>query len=316
MGHLYRGMNLGDALRDNGHQVCLVVNRDPGSIALIRDRGFDHDAVDTYLASGWEGEIIDRCNPHWWINDRLDTYESHGRTISAAGVRLATFDDHGGGAGMAEHDFLAMDPEPAEARPNGRYGPEYIVLNPSVAEFRLKRRGRLQGNGILVTMGGSDTYGVTPRVLKALECVERKMTVSVVTGPNFRHQRALADAVRVSCHSPAVFDRVENLIAMMAEAEIIICAGGVTLFEAAGLGLPAVAIANEPHEVPVVQWFARQGACIDGGFHRDDFSSRLPGLLTGLLDDPERRLRMGESGRSLVDLAGTGRIVSLLEAGR
>lgn len=314
MGHLFRGVNLAGGLRDSGHHVCFVVNRDDRSLAILQVSGFDHEVIDSYEDAGWEGEVIRKHAPDWWINDRLDTDAEHARAVIASGVRLATFDDHGEGAAPALHDFLAMDLSPAEVRPNCRYGPEYIILNPAIGEYRRKRNDRTPAKTILVTMGGSDTYGVTPRAVKALAALDPGVAVHVATGPNFRHHDELAEAVRKAGINPTIHYQVPDLIGMMADTDLVVCGGGVTLFEAAALGVPALTVANEPHEVPVVEWFARQGFSINAGFHRDDFSGALSRSVARLLADNDARLRMGERGMSLVDTGGTARIISILEA--
>lgn len=314
MGHLFRGIHLAGALRDAGHNTCFVVNRDGHSLAILRENGLEHDVIDSYEGAGWEEQIIRERTPDWWINDRLDTNEDHARAVIAAGVRLATFDDHGEGASLALHNFLAMDLSPPEIRPNGRYGLEYIILNPLIDEYRQMRKHRASSGSILVSMGGSDTHGVTGSVVKVLATLNLGAAIHVVAGPNFRHHDELADAVSETDTPPTIHCRVPNLIAMMADADLIVCGGGVTLFEAAALGVPALTVANEPHEVPVAEWFSRQGFSISTGFHRDDFSGTLVQGVARLLDDHDTRLRMGERGMSLVDIGGTGRIISLLGA--
>lgn len=314
MGHLFRGINLGRALRDSGHHICFVVNRDDRSLAILAESGFAHEVIESYKDTGWEGKIIREHAPDWWVNDRLDTDADHARAVTAKGVRLATFDDHGGGASLALHDFLAMDLSPAEIRPNGRYGPDYIILNPAIGDCRRMRRHHTACGTVLVSMGGSDTHGVTPGVVKALATLKLCVAIHVVTGPNFRHHDKLADAIRETVAPPTIHCQVPDLIGMMADADLLVCGGGITLFEAAALGVPALTVANEPHEVPVAEWFARQGFSINTGFHRDDFSGALAQGTSRLLADHETRQRMGERGMSLVDIGGTGRIISLLEA--
>jgi len=314
MGHLFRGLHLGGALRHDGHHLCFVLNRDDRSLAILQESGFAHEVVESYADAGWEGRIVRKHAPGWWINDRLDTDAGHAHAVTAAGVRLATFDDHGEGAALALHDFLAMDLSPAEIRPNGRYGPDYIILNPAIDEYRLKRSVRANSGLVLVSMGGSDTHGVTPGVVKSLAILKPGVAIHVVTGPNFQHHDELAEAVRVTGASTTIHSQVPDLIGMMADADIVVCGGGVTLFEAAAIGVPALTIANEPHEVPIAEWFARQGFSINMGFHRDDFSGALSQGIARLLADHNARLRMGERGMSLVDTGGTARIILLLEA--
>jgi spore coat polysaccharide biosynthesis predicted glycosyltransferase SpsG len=314
MGHLFRGIHMARALRDAGHHICLVVNQDSHSLAILGESGLRHEVIDSYKGIGWEEQIILDQSPDWWINDRLDTDADHARAVTAAGIRLATFDDHGEGASQAVHNFLAMDLSPSKIRPNGRYGPEYIILNPLIGEYRQMRRYDAASGSILVSMGGSDTYGVTPCVLKVLATLGPGVAIHVVAGPNFRHHDELAGAVGETGTHPTIHCRVPDLVGLMAGVDLVICGSGITLFEAAALGVPALTVANEPHEIPVAEWFARQGFSIYLGFHQDDLSSTLAGSIARLLTDHDARQRMGKRGLSLVDIRGASRIISLLEA--
>jgi spore coat polysaccharide biosynthesis predicted glycosyltransferase SpsG len=312
MGHLYRGLNLADALRDHGNRVVIVVNDDARAVEIIRQRGFVTEVVRSY-SDGlmWEEPLVKSYTPDWWINDRLDTTPAHGAIIKDSGVRLATFDDHGEGAGLATFNFLAMEPAPVTRRGNALYGPEYIILNPEIGRLRRKERQGPPRN-LLITLGGSDTYGVTPRVVAALSRLPDEMGVQVAAGPNFRHHRELEAARESAARPVVVMYRVPDLVTVMAEADIVICSGGVTLFEAAALGLPAITIANEPHEITTAAWFEANGTSVYAGFHRDDFCGRLTAGLEGLLSDRERLSRIGEKGKLLVDARGLDRVIGLL----
>jgi spore coat polysaccharide biosynthesis predicted glycosyltransferase SpsG len=150
--------------------------------------------------------------------------------------------------------------------------------------------------------------------VKALAALDPGISIYVITGPNFRHHDELAEAVSEAGIQPTIHCQVPDLIGMMAGADIVVCGGGITLFEAAALGVPVLTVANEPHEVPVVEWFARQGFSINAGFHRDDFSGALSQGAARLLADHDAQQQMGKRGMSLVDTGGTARIISHLEA--
>lgn len=101
------------------------------------------------------------------------------------GVLLAAIDDCGEGADYVDLHFCAM----LFHNLRGRHiysGKEYMILNPEIARYR-RRRTAL--NKILVTLGGSDTYGVTVKVVKILK--EKGLKADIVTGPDFQHSDEL-----------------------------------------------------------------------------------------------------------------------------
>lgn len=328
MGHLFRGLHLAGALRAKGDEVIFVMNDDPRSIEIIRSERFDLEVVPieiNYPCShiGPQGlqccseeAVLGKYRPDWWINDRLDTSPEHAKKIIEAGVRLATFDDHGEGGRLAAFNVLAMDLLPSERILNGLYGPEYIILNPGIEKYRLGPSREPKSQKILVTLGGSDTYGVTPRILSTLVQILPSSGIIASCGPNFNHIDEL-DSLMDRSHQPIELHfSPPDLIGLMAGAEIVICGGGVTLFEAAALGVPALGVANEPHEIPILEWFEKKGFCISLGFWKDKVEDRLCSLLPELLSDHGRLDRMSRMGRTLVDGKGLERIVAIIGSGR
>src|SRR5947208_31595 len=102
-------------------------------------------------------------------------------------------------------------------------------------------------NSLVVSMGGSDTYGVTVDVARALK--QRGTGATVILGPGFAHDEALA-AVK---HEGLVLKRnVPSLAEEFFHHDLAITAGGLTPCEANAAGLPCIIIATE-------SWEARTG---------------------------------------------------------
>jgi spore coat polysaccharide biosynthesis predicted glycosyltransferase SpsG len=314
MGHCYRGLHLATALRGKGDDVCLIVNDDERSKELLRQAGFRVEVIPSYSDTpDWEDEIIRMHHPDWWINDRLATTAQHAQKIVAAGIRLATFDDHGEGAKYARYNFLAMDPCPGEMKTNALYGAEYIILNPEIEKYRNRINTLNDPLKVLVTLGGSDTYGLTPKVARSLKYAADVLDIGVAIGPHFHNHAELDVAITGIPPSLRIHRSVPDLIGLMATTDIMICGGGVTLFEAAALGIPALTIANEAHEIRVAQWFERNGFGYYTGFRNDYSESRLLTKLAALMSGKKRLRGMSEIGKHLVDLGGLQRIVNKIK---
>ena len=122
---------------------------------------------------------------------------------------------------------------------------------------------------MVVSMGGSDTYGVTINVVRALRSAGREATV--VLGPGFAHDSALD---RVLGDLFTVKRSVASLAEEFARHDLAITAGGLTPYEANAAGLPCVVIATEPWEVRTGEVLARLGGCIYAGWReRIDFTA-------------------------------------------
>jgi spore coat polysaccharide biosynthesis predicted glycosyltransferase SpsG len=313
MGHLFRGLRLAKALRTAGNEVLIVCNPDRRSEEIIRKEQFALELTLTSESNApWENDLLNGFSPRWWIDDRLDTDRYHAELLARAGISHATFDDHGTGAHLARYNFLAMDPAPEHRCANGLYGPDYMILDPGIATYREKKRpveGKLR---IAVTLGGSDTYGITPRAVEVVASQEKCCAIEVVIGPNFIHERELTAFLSRGDKRIRVHPFVPDLYELLASTDIVICGGGVTLYEAASLGVPAIIISNEPHEVTVARWFVEQEFGVYAGFQAERYEDGLSTGLAILLNDRAKRNEMARRGKALVDGKGLSRVLSLL----
>lgn len=264
MGHLYRSLNLAEALVSIGEQVHFLINAHEASLHIIQSRGYPHEVVDLSPEScGWETEVSQRLCAAVWINDRLNTTAAHVARVKAAGVPVVTFDDRGSGAAQSDLNVAALvfDPDEVARLQGGRVltGVEHLVLNPVIDRFRRVRR---QLDSVLVTLGGSDTHGTTVKVVRLLQ--HQPWQVTVLLGPAFVHYESLAEVM------PSHFEiqyGVESMPQEMARHDLAITGGGMTPFEANAAGLPCLVVANESFEIPVGQALERMGGCRFAGHH-------------------------------------------------
>jgi len=197
-------------------------------------------------------------------------------------------------------------------------GPAYFIFQD---EFRKAARVHrtLQGRArrILVTMGGSDPYGLTTSVLDDLRTLmpDAGMEVRVVIGPGFSSRdeqeiRKRAGAFRGACQilsaSPGAL--AEHMI----WSDLAITAGGLTKYEAAVIGTPNIILAAFPREVEMSRFFADAGAAVCLDRSRVTHDVQLAAVVQALMGDYESRARMSKRGKALVDGCGVDRILSAI----
>lgn len=301
MGHLFRALNLADALTQRGHGVRFLINDHTISIDILRQRGYAAETVNlTDTESGWEADFARREGIRVWVNDRLNTDRKHSLKIKQAGLPLVTFDDRGSGAALADLHIaaLAFDEHDALGGVCVLRGAAFLILNPDIARFQ---HVRYVAQPILVTLGGSDTWGATVRVVEIL--AKLGLAATVVLGPGFEHDRALE---KVLTDVFVVKRGVPSMIEEMSHYGLAITGGGITPFEANAAGLPCIVIANEPFEVPVGQALERMGGSVFAGHH-----TSLDAAVFGRVLPVEK---MSQAGMKNIGLAGTQRVVEKLEA--
>ncbi len=263
MGHLYRMLNFAVFLEERKHNYKFYLNNHSPSIEVLNKHYVPYEIVDIDDSrSGWEVEIIQRDNIEIWINDRLNTESIHSNRVKSKGIKLVTFDDRGAGAELADLNIVALDTN--DTNYNGRKvlkGIRYLILNKDIECYK---RVRLNKNKILVTLGGSDTYGVTIKVVHILK--KYKIAATILMGPSFSHRDELFALVD---NNYEVKDSVESLIKEFYNYDLAITGGGITPFEANATGLPCILIANELFEIPVAKQLSSIGGAIFAGHHEN-----------------------------------------------
>ncbi|MEW6165107.1 MAG: glycosyl transferase [Pseudomonadota bacterium] len=299
MGHFYRALNLAEGLAKAGERSIFYLNDHAPSRQMLAERGLPHRVVDLRSTDGdWAAALIAQDDISVWVNDRLDTDLQHASKVKAAGIPLATFDDRGAGAALADLHVAALSFDAAEPLAGNIIlrGADYMILNPQIDRHA---RVRTHLNSILVTLGGSDTYGVTIKVVNLLK--KMGMAASVVVGPAFMHM----DGLQTALTSQFILKRgVPSLIEEFAFHDLAITGGGITPFEANASGLPCVVIANESFEVPVGEALRKLGGSIFAGGHES-----LPFPLFGHELPLEQ---MSRAGMRNIGLQGTQRVVDAL----
>ena len=94
----------------------------------------------------------------------------------------------------------------------------------------------------------------------------------------------------------------------------------MTLYEAAAVGTPTVALSIVRAQRPTVRAFCRSGIALDGGLARGTSTAvrrsamHVAGLVMQLLGEAPLRSRLASKGPRLVDGRGAARVASALVA--
>lgn len=294
MGHVFRAINLARELVNRGHCPLIVINDHLPAVKLLESTGIPFETVDIHSENNWENILISSFNIELWINDRLDTNGSHASRIKAAGLPLVTFDDRGEGAVKSDLNIVAMAFGSETEYPGKKVlsGTDYLILNPEIKKFQ---RERTELNKVIVSMGGSDTYGLTPRVAGFL--AKKHWDVTLICGPGFSHNTELAGAVSTDMH---VMKNVPSLVEAFHSFDLAITAGGLTPIEANAAGLPCIVIASEEFEIPVAKGLEATGASLYAGY-RDAIDETVFGQDLDLM-------KMSRAGLDYFSLTGVSKV--------
>jgi spore coat polysaccharide biosynthesis predicted glycosyltransferase SpsG len=196
--------------------------------------------------------------------------------------------------------------------PEGFYGgPEFAIL-----------RGHFQGRAkelrrdpklVLLTFGGSDPLGLTLLAAEALRDLPERVELVAVTGPAFSRRAGLEALKRTLPRKLTVIHEAGGHIAeLMQDADVVVCSGGMSVYEIAALGTPGIVLAQNAKEHERMRAFAGNGTIEYLGLGTEVSPTALRSSLAALLDDFERRQAMSTRGQALVDGLGARRAAEIV----
>lgn len=308
-GHLYRCLALARELNGRAEPLFLL-GGDPEGFELVRRHGFPVRAV----ASETNADAIAAEAPAVTVLDlpRLDPELL--RRLDDLGRRTVVLDDNGVGdvpaTVIVEGGFPPLRPAERTATAVRKSGPHFCILAP---EFDGARRppARPQADRILVTFGGSDPTGLTARAAQALAAIGPEVALDVVLGSGFGEARA-ADLAATAAPQVRIRQHVDNLCAMMLQADLAIAAAGRTSYELVATGTPAILIPSIGHECPVAAALAKAGAAVDLGPWQADTSVRLLAAVRRLIADRHAREAMTQAALATIDDQGRRRVAEIV----
>lgn len=318
LGHIYRMRTLAQGLASRGAEVTMLTLAGTVGGALLREAGLRVREVARADDHAALRSVVGALQPAIVIVDILETTTEALRALRPEGGSLLTVDDVGAGLRLAD---AVINPivfhwgryRPEDSRARLFEGPAYMILQPEVAGYTAHAPEISPlGERVLLAFGGTDTRNVTERMLEALNRVGRTLTLRVNLGPGAIPSSRFDTAVTGTLHRLTVMRGCPSLIAEFAAADLVICAGGVTLYELAALGIPAAAVATEDHEAVNIAYWTAQGTTIPLGYHATLDLDHVAGEVEKLLSDRPMRQSMAMRGHALVDGRGLSRCLDVI----
>jgi UDP-2,4-diacetamido-2,4,6-trideoxy-beta-L-altropyranose hydrolase len=322
IGHVMRCLALAQAWQDSGGRARFAAAMLPPALAdrLARE-SIPVDPVDAAPGSAEDAaataEAAARAGAAWIVADGYWIEPAYQRALRARGRSLLFVDD-AGESGPYEADLVlnqnlhATEPMYRDRRPGTGLllGPRFALLRREFAARRgTEREIPNRARRILVTLGGGDLGDLTRRVVRALARSGEAAEVRVLIGPAHpRAERIRSEVERLKSGTvlPAAAEELPELFAW---ADLAVTAGGSTCWEMAFSGLPFVAVAAAPNQVPIARSLDEAGAARYAGWHESLDDAALAELVEELTADAGARARMSRAGRALVDGRGAERVV-------
>lgn len=319
LGHLQRSLSLAAALKRNGIVSQFLVNHSPESLDYVTRVEFPAEKLPPVLSWGREdfaftADAAGRFRAHVVVVDSPDVPALYLRWLRDAGFFVIVRDDSAryafpghivfnGNADAPRLPYVSCDSDTLFL-----LGPEYAVLS---ADFwRVSARVvREKVEHLLVILGGADSCGLMPKLLRLLDDVPGDFSVTAVVGPFFGNKGAVKAAADQAKRFVKLVESPTSLRGLMEEADVAISGAGQTLYELACVGCPTVAIQVAADQEGQLRAMAEAG-CVRfaGNAKRMDILPQVHAAVLLLLADREARSAMARAGQELVDGQGAFRV--------
>jgi spore coat polysaccharide biosynthesis predicted glycosyltransferase SpsG len=192
-------------------------------------------------------------------------------------------------------------------------GYEYIALRKEFWNLPSKKNKPFVEN-ILITMGGNDLRNLTPDILNLVQNEYPNCIINVIVGKAFRNTERINFIANKNTKTILLFDlSTEQIVGAFLNADIVISAGGQTLYELARTGTPTIAIMVVDNQQYDIEGWAKAGF-IDfaGNWNDKNLLSNISLLLSVLVNDMTLRENKSILGQKMVDGKGALKIIDKL----
>jgi UDP-2,4-diacetamido-2,4,6-trideoxy-beta-L-altropyranose hydrolase len=189
-------------------------------------------------------------------------------------------------------------------------GPEYFVLSEQFSEVK-KAVIAKEVSQIMISMGGSDASGITLNILESLNRSRIKAHLNVIMGQFSKTEDfQIRDSLGDYQGSYNIRRSVTNMAEIMCEADLAIINSGLTKYETASIGIPSIVISINDYHYEIMEEFTNFGSAVNIGIADNKIGNKVVDCIYDLTKDYEKRKRMSESGKALIDSNGIKRILS------
>lgn len=319
LGHVVRCLALADELTERGCRVTFAMRVGPLGVARVEPRypvlqaeqggkALDYEA--------WLRRCLEETAARVLI---LDVRDGLPRTVverlRTNGTLIVTIDDPEEKRLAADLAFYPPVPQVKEVDWSDFKGTlytgwEYVILRKEFAAAHERPRNKTPK--VLVTMGGSDPKGLTLKALKALKRVKGPLHIYIVIGSGFRQRKELDTLLEDTNHNFIIHENVQDMAALMAECDIAVASFGVTAYELAAVGTPAILLSLTKDHERSAQAFVDAQLVESLGLYLKVPLSSVSKSIGNLLNDRRKREDMTKRTTYLMIGKGSQRISEII----
>ncbi len=295
----HRGFNISFAVSDYNPAVSLLEEK---KIFYIKSKKMSFEVKPEF-----EADII--------VLDVSNTDENYIKSLKKNGNKVVSFDDLGAGR---DHVDLLIDANLDSSdfsKARSLFGLKYVIVHTRFSVFRNLEKNIPEKIGrVVISMGGTDPRCIGPEIAKCLLKSGSDFKIGLILGAGFNDKDTKLenmDFVRNNDGKCEIHKNLPDLAEILFNADIVICAGGITLYEACAVGTPAFVISQVEHQQQKASKVQNRGAAVNLGMWRNSVLKEIVPTINAL--DIAKRKKMSGAGKKMVDGKGLQRVVNEIE---
>ena len=296
-GHFMESLALAKAFKSRSINVCFILNRyEPVEAELrladIPFSTYEIDEVDEVISFINEVYndaviIINHRNIDFYCLEKLKSENyftvvidqlGHKKIICDILINTSVVSD------WLEYEFI-------ENSPICLFGPKYTILRSEFLNLnKIGKTFKRELPIVLVTMGGVDRTGATLRIVEGLAKINVDCIKKVVIGKGFAHTKKITELLELEKFKNfKLYQNIIDLGKKMSGADIVISAGGNTVFELACVGTPGFVLWEDSHEKIQGDVFEKEGVVINLGNGMKTGLQKISSNIESLLIDMNKK---------------------------
>ena len=324
LGHLQRCLSLASALSAQSMQSHFVIMRDGKGRASIEEHGYDVTEISETAAAKKDLEVtlkkLERLQGKVVVVDCRCAGTDYLRELRRTGYYVVSIDDL---AEIAFPSHLVINGNVYARKLSYRadsegavflLGPEYAILDDEFWHISRNKAKEAVGN-VSIILGGSDIRSLTGRLLRLLDGLPGKFSVTAIVGPYCQIVQEVEKVASQCSRLSRVIHAPQSLKAILSGTDLAISGGGQTLNMLARVGCPTVAVEVAPDQRQNIETLAEVGAVRAVRLGRNDELDGIRDAVVSLLWDTEARQMMGTAGQRLIDGQGALRVSKAIVSG-
>jgi len=193
------------------------------------------------------------------------------------------------------------------------FGPKYAALAPDFAKARKRFSVRDSFERLVISMGGSDPNFVTLIAYQVAVRLEGPM-IDIVLGPAFSDDywnrlEPDIDKTRTTIHRDIGH---KELAELFARADGCIVSGGITMFDAAAVGLPTIIVSQNEPQLSNAKRLASHSAVVNAGLFSQTSAEDIASILADWQSSRDVRAELSRRASETVDGKGVERVCAAI----